>query len=152
MRKGIGRVCWVARKSNSKETSPDIKWSLCPAFVCRQKEVKRAVLSRAANLWSYLLDKSIAVSESRAECAGGELEGLPLARCPPGPSWGVPACLFTLHLFCLSAPILQLLSLSLPTHKHSHTHTHATRATYTWHRVTSCSTIYTMTCNRGPTV
>lgn len=84
---------------------------------CRQREVKRAVLSRAANLWPYLLDKSIEVSESRVECAVGELEGLTPGLLPPGPSWGVPACLFTLHLFCFSAPILQLLS-----------HTHI----YTW--------------------
>lgn len=117
-REAIGRANSVVRKSNSEETtSPDIKWSLRPAFVCRQREVKRAVLSRAANLWPYLLDKSIEVSESRAECAGGELEGLPLALLPPGPSWGVPACLLALHLFCLSAPILQLLT-------HTHTHIH----------------------------
>lgn len=99
----------VARKSTTAK-SPDIKWKWCPAFVCRQREVKRAVLSRAANLWSYLQDKSIAVSESRAAYAGREPEGLPLACCPPGPSWGVPACLFTLHLFCFSARILQLLA------------------------------------------
>lgn len=65
-REAIGRASSVARKSNAKETtSPDIKWSLCPVFVCRQREVKRAVLSRAANLWPYLPDKSIEVSESR---------------------------------------------------------------------------------------
>lgn len=55
---------------------------------CRQREVKRAVLSRAANLWPYLLDKSIEVSESRVECAVGELEGLPLACCPRAPPGG----------------------------------------------------------------
>jgi len=91
--------------SNVKEILPDIKWNQCPVFVCKQKEVKRAVLSRGANLWSNLLDKSIVVSESRAECAGRELEGLPLACCPPASSWGVPACLFTLHLFCFGASI-----------------------------------------------
>lgn len=116
-REALGRASSGARKSNARETtSPDITQSLCPAFVCRQMEVKRAVLSRAANLWPYLLDKSIEVSESTAECAGGELEGLTQALLPPGPSWGVPACLFALHLFCLSAPILLL--------AHTHTHTH----------------------------
>lgn len=48
-----------------------------------------AVLSRAANLWPYLPVKSIQVSESRAECAGGQLEGStsgPLP--PPGPLLG----------------------------------------------------------------
>lgn len=103
------RVAVRLERSDAEETpSPHI--SLCPAIVCRQREVKRAVLSRAANLWPYLPVKSIEVSESRAECAGGELEGLPLACCPPGPSWGVPACLFTLHLFCFGAPVLRLLS------------------------------------------
>lgn len=70
---------------------PPIKWSLCcPAFVCRQREVKgAAVLSRAANLWPYLPVKSIQVSESRAECAGGQLEGSTSGPLPPqGLSWG----------------------------------------------------------------
>ena len=72
-------------KSNANETtSSDIKLGLCSSFVCRQREVKRAVLSRAANLWPYLLDKSIEVSESIAECAGGATPG-PL---PPGPPPG----------------------------------------------------------------
>lgn len=70
---------------------PPIKSSLCcPAFVCRQREVEAAaVLSRAANLWPYLPVKSIQVSESRAECAGGQLEGPTSGPLPPqGLSWG----------------------------------------------------------------
>lgn len=47
------------------------------------------VLSRAANLWPYLPVKSIQVSESRAECAGGQLEGSTSGPPPPqGLSWG----------------------------------------------------------------
>lgn len=66
-----------------------------------------AVLSRAANLWPYLPVKSIQVSESRAECAGGQLEGSTSGPPPPqGLSWGgAPACLFTLHLFRSAAPV-----------------------------------------------
>ena len=80
----IGDANAEARKSSGQETmSPGIKWSFCPAFVCRWREVKRTVLSRVANLWSYLQDKSIAVSESRADCAWGESwRGYP--RAPPG--------------------------------------------------------------------
>lgn len=78
----------VGRKKKSKGTSANIKWNQSPGFVCSQREVKRAILSRAANLWSYLVDKSIAVSESKPECAVRELEGLPLAWCPQGPSRG----------------------------------------------------------------
>lgn len=110
----------------------------------RQREVKRAILSRAANLWPYLLVKSIEVSESRAECAGGELEGLPLACCPPTPSWGVPACLFTLHLFCFSAPVVRLLS-------QTHSRMGATIAKYVGIQVSHDirGAIYAMKCNKG---
>lgn len=133
----------MASKGNAKEMSPDIKLNHCPVFVCREKEVKRAVLSRASNLWSYLLDKSIEASESRAECAGRVLEGLSLACCPPGPSWGVPACLFTIHLFRFSAPILLLLL----AHTKKDT-VHATSLDILEQRnpVTSCCTVYTMKC------
>lgn len=55
---------------------------------CRQRKVKRAAFSRAANLWPYLLDKSIEMSESRPKRAVGELEGLPLACCPRAPHGG----------------------------------------------------------------
>lgn len=93
-----------------RKVMPMKQHHLCPAFVCRQSRAKRDVLSSTTNLWPNLLAKSIKVSESRAECAVGVLEGLPL-----GPSWGLPACLFTLHLFSSTASILQLLF---------HTHLH----------------------------
>lgn len=83
------RVAVRLERSNAEETpSPLIRWSLCPAFVCRQREVKRAVLSRAANLWPYLPVKSIEVSESRAECAGGGAGGATPGLLPPGPLLG----------------------------------------------------------------
>lgn len=142
------RVAVRLERNNAEETpSPLIRWSLCPAFVCRQREVKRAVLSRAANLWPYLPVKSIEASESRAECAGGELEGLPLACCPPGPSWGVPACLFTLHLFCFGAPVLRLLS-------QTHSRMGATIPKYVLIQVSHDirGAIYAMKCNKGARV
>ncbi len=145
----IGRASSVARKSNAKETtSPDIKWSLCPAFVCRQREVKRAVLSRAANLWPYLLDKSIEVSESRVCWGGGELEGLPLARCPRAPPGGY---------LPVSSPSISSASV-LPSCDYLLIHTHTcmeqAHIHILWYRhpVTSCSTIYTMKCSKGSTL
>lgn len=92
----------ITRMANMRRNvMPTKQHHLCPAFVCRQSRAKKDVLSSTTNLWPYLLDKSIKVSESRAECAVGVLEGLPL-----GPSWGLPACLFTLHLFGSTASIL----------------------------------------------
>ena len=113
----------VTRKSDANETtSSDVKLGLCSAFVCRQREVKRALLSRAANLWPYLLDKSIEVSESIAECAGGATPG-PL---PPGPPPGgyLPVSSPSIS----SASVLPSSTYSLiHTHTHTHTQTH-TRA------------------------
>lgn len=51
--------------------------------------VGAAVLSGAANLWPYLPVKSIQVSESRAECAGGQLEGSTSGPPPPPGPLGV---------------------------------------------------------------
>lgn len=134
----------VGRKKKSKGTSANIKWNQSPGFVCSQREVKRAILSRAANLWSYLVDKSIAVSESKPECAVRELEGLPLAWCPQGPSRGVPACLFTLHLFRISAHTLWLLD---------HTKKYAKQCIlWNGHPVTYYCTSHTMINSRESTI
>lgn len=74
-----------------------------------------AVLSRAANLWPYLPVKSIQVSESRAECAGGQLEGSTSGPLPPqGLSWG-GTCL-SLHTPSLPLGRSRSFWLSSPTH------------------------------------
>lgn len=134
----------VKQEGNLRKCHLRLNWSSFRSLFLRGKKVKRAVLSRAANLRFYLLDKSIAVSESRAECAGRELEGLSLASCPPGPSWGA-TCLF-LH------PLSLLLHCTYPAHTKK---THMQQAHFfSWnsHAVTSCWNIYTIECNKESTM
>lgn len=139
---------WLADATPRKQHHPTSNAACVRPLFAGRGEVKRAVLSRAANLWSYLLNKSIEVSESRAECAGGEAAGATPGPLPPG------------HLLggtCLSLPRPSLLPQCSPpatTCSHTHTHTCATRPHILRYRrpMSSCSTICTVRSTRGSTL